>query len=49
MSKALERKLAEAETYSEWCEAAKALDQRSGVETRREEPPLRLLLYSSTP
>jgi len=32
MSKALERKLAEAETYSEWCEAAKALDQRSGAE-----------------
>ncbi|WP_113954731.1 DUF3336 domain-containing protein [Arenicella xantha] len=47
MSKALERKMAEAETYEEWQEAAIAFDERSGLQRWKETEKSRRYDYAS--
>ena len=43
MSRALERKMAEAETYEEWKEAAIAYDERTGLERWKQGEKLSLI------
>ena len=47
MSKALERKLSKAENYQQWCDAAIALDQRSGAQQWKHREKSRLYDYAS--
>ncbi len=47
MSKALEQKLSKANSYEQWCDAAQALDQRSGAQTWKHREKSREYDYAS--